>query len=94
MLAGKNSMQKKINKIYQKTLRLGYDDYKRTYGELLTSHNGIYIHQKHLKHLAIEVYKYLMSLILESTRQSYKTNPFSYNLNKESKDYKCLLFLF
>ena len=34
-----------------------YDDYNSTYEELLASHNDISIHQKHLKHLAIEVYK-------------------------------------
>ena len=34
-----------------------YHDYSSNYDELLASHNDISIHQKHLKHLAIEVYK-------------------------------------
>ena len=91
MLAGKNSMQK-INKIYRKTLHLVYDDYNSTYGELLASHNGISIHQKYLKHLAVEVCKSLMNLSLEFLGQSNKTNTFSYSLNKESKDFSACLF--
>ena len=53
MLASKNSMQKK--KVYQKTLRLVYNDYNSAYGELHTSHNGISIQEKYLKYLA-EIY--------------------------------------
>ena len=52
----------KLNKIYRRTLRVVYDDYKSTYEELLASHNYISIHQKHLKHLAVEVYKSLTNL--------------------------------
>ena len=45
----------KVNKIHRRTLRVVYDDYNSTYEELLASCNDISIHQKHLKHLAIEV---------------------------------------
>ena len=52
----------KVNKIHQTTLQVFCDDYNSTYEELLASHNDIPIHQKHLKHLAIEVYKSLANL--------------------------------
>ena len=39
-----------------------YDGFNSTYEELLASHNDISIHQKHLKHLAIEVHKFLANL--------------------------------
>ena len=52
----------KINKMHRRTLRVGYDDYNNTYEELLASHNDISIHQKHLKHLPTEVYKFLANL--------------------------------
>ena len=61
MLTSKNSMLK-INKIHRRTLRVVHDDYSSTYEELLASHNDISIHQKHLKHLAIEVYKSLANM--------------------------------
>ena len=64
MFTSKNSMLK-INKIHRRTLHLVYDNYNSTYEELLASHNDISIHQKHLKHLAIEVYKSLTNLTPE-----------------------------
>ena len=61
IFTSKNSVLK-VNKIHQTTLRAVYDDYNSTYEELLGSHNDISIHQKHLKHLAVEVYKSLTNL--------------------------------
>ena len=46
----------KINKIPRIALRVIYDDYNSTYEELLASQNDISINQKHVTHLAIEVY--------------------------------------
>ena len=45
----------KVNKIYRRTLSLLCDDYNSTYEELLVSHNDIFIYQKHIKHLTVEV---------------------------------------
>ena len=70
----------KINKIHWRTLRVVYDDYKRTYEELLASHNDISIHEKHLKHLAIEVYKSLANLNPEFMWLFFKNKPIPYNL--------------
>ena len=61
MFTSKNVMLT-INKIHRRTLRVVYDDYNSIYEELLASHNDISIHQKHLKHLAIEVYKSLANM--------------------------------
>ena len=49
----------KLNKIHRRTLRVVYDDFNSSFEEFLASHNDISIHQKHIKHLAIEVYKSL-----------------------------------
>ena len=62
----------KINKIYRTTLQLVCGDYN--------SNNSISVYQKHLKHVAIKVCKSLMSLSPEFKRESYKNNPFTYNL--------------
>ena len=75
----KNPMLK-INKIHLTTLRMVYDDYNSTYEELLASHNIIFIHQKHLKHLAIETYKSLANLNPEFTWPFIKNKSISYNL--------------
>ena len=79
MFTSKNSMLK-LNKIYRRTLRVVYDDYKSTYEELLASHNYISIHQKHLKHLAVEVYKSLTNLNPEFMWPFFKNKSIPYNL--------------
>ena len=57
-----------------------YNDYNRTYGELLVSHNDISIHQKHLKHLAINVCKSLTNLNSELTWPFFQNKSLPYNL--------------
>ena len=52
-----------------------YNDYNSTYEELFTSHDDISIHQKHLKRLVIEVYKFLMNLNPEFMWDFFKNNP-------------------
>ena len=70
----------KINKIHRKTLRVVYDDYNSAYEELLASHNDITIRQKHLKHLAIEIYKSLATLNPEFMWPFCKNRSIPYNL--------------
>ena len=79
MLTSKTSMLK-INKIHQGTLRVVYDDYSSTYEVPLASHNDISIHQKHLKRLAIEVYKSLANLNPEFMWRFLKNKSIPYNL--------------
>ena len=70
----------KVNKIHRRTLRVVYDDYNSTYEELLASHNDISIHQKHLKHLAIEVYKSLTKLNPEFMWPFFKNKSIHFSL--------------
>ena len=70
----------KVNKIHRRTLRVVYDDYNSTYEELLASHNDLSIHQKHLKHIAIEVYKSLTNLNPEFIWPFFKNKVILYNL--------------
>ena len=49
----------KILKIHYRTLQVVYREYHESYEELLQINNGISIHQKHLRILALEVYKAL-----------------------------------
>ena len=83
MFTRKNSMLK-INKIHWRTLRVVYDDYNSTYEELLASHNDISIHHKHLKHLAIEVYKSLGILNPEFMWPFLKNKSITYNLRNRN----------
>ena len=77
MFTSKNSTLKE-NIIYRRTWRVAYDDYNSTYEELVASHNDI--HQQHLKHLAIEVYKSLTNLNPEFMWPFFKNKSIPYNL--------------
>ena len=83
MFTCKNSMLK-VNKIHRRTLRVVYDDYNSTFEELLASHNAISIHQKDLKHLAIDVYKSLANLNSEFIWPFFKNKSIPYNLRNGS----------
>ena len=79
MFTRKNLMLK-VNKIHRRNLRVVYDDYASTYEELLASYNDISIYQKHLKHLAIEVYKSLANMNPEFMWPFFKNKSVPYNL--------------
>ena len=78
MFTRKNLMLE-VNKIHWRNLRVVYDDCNSTYEELLASRNDISIHQKHLRHLTIEVYKSLMNLSSEFMWPFFKNKSIPYN---------------
>ena len=61
MFANKCSIDK-ILKIHKRTLQIVYDVYDESYENLLNRSDDISIHQKHLRYLAVEVYKSLAKL--------------------------------
>ena len=61
MFAGK-TLSNKICKIHQRTLRVVYNEYNKSYGELLQLNNNVSIHQRHFQYVALEVFKSLMHL--------------------------------
>ena len=61
MFAGKTLINK-ICKIHHRTLRVVYNEYNKSYGELLQLNNNVSIHQRHLQYLALEIFKSLMHL--------------------------------
>ena len=81
MFAGKSSIAK-ICKIHFRTLQIVYNNYDKSYQDLLNFSNDISIHQKHLRLLAIEVYKSLMNINPEFMWEFFNKNPLQYNLRK------------
>ena len=61
MFANTRSIDK-ILKIHKRTLQIVYDVYNESYENLLNRSDDISIHQKHLRYLAIAVYKSLTML--------------------------------
>ena len=59
MLASKTAINK-ILKIHYRTLPVVYSEYHKSYEEFLQINKDISIHQKHLRILALKVYKSIM----------------------------------
>ena len=51
------AINRKINKLHERTLRIVYSDYTSTFEELLEKDNSFTIHQRNIQSLAIEMYK-------------------------------------
>ena len=81
MFAIKSSISK-ICKIHLRTLQIVYNNYDKSYQDLLNFSNDISIHQKHLRLLAIEVYKSLMNINPEFMWEFFNKYPLQYNLRK------------
>ena len=84
MFAGKTLINK-IWKIHHKTLQLVYDEYNKSYEEILQLNNNVSIHLRHLKSLALEVFKSFMHLNLEFMWSNFNENSILYQLRKGTK---------
>ena len=81
MFAGKSSIAK-ICKIHCRTLQIVYNNYDKSYHDLLKFSNDVSIHQRHLRFLTVEVYKSLMNINPEFMWEFFNKNPVQYNLKK------------
>ena len=84
MFVGKTLINK-ICKIHHRTLQVVYDDFNKSYDELLELNNDLSIHQRHLRYLAIEVFKSIMHLNPQFMWSYFEENSLPYNLTDGSK---------
>ena len=75
----------KILTIHCRTLQVVYSEYHKSYEELLQINKDISIYQKHLRILALAVYKSIMHFNPEFMWHCFNTNPIFYNLRKRSR---------
>ena len=79
MFAGKTSINK-ICKIHHRTLQVIHNDYQKSYDELLDINKDVNIHQKHLRILALEVFKSITYVNPEFMWSYFNENTIPYNL--------------
>ena len=84
MFAGKTAINK-ICKIHHRTLQVVYNDYSKTYDELLEISKTTSIHQRHLKCLAIEVFKSISHSNPEFMWKFFNEKQMPYNLRNGNK---------
>ena len=81
MLASKTAINK-ILKIRYRTLQVVCREYHKSYEQLLQINKDISIHKKHLRILALEVYKSIMQFNPEFMWHCFNTNPIPSNVRK------------
>ena len=65
-----------VNKIFK--IQVVYNEYNKSCEELLQLNNNVFIYQRHLQYLALEVFKSLMHLNPEFMWYYFNENPISY----------------
>ena len=75
----------KICKIHHRTLQVVYDGFDKSYDELLELNRDLSIHQRHLRYLAIEVFKSIIYLNPQLMWSYFQENTMPYNLRDGSK---------
>ena len=84
MFAGKTLLNR-ICKIHYRTLQVVYDGYNSSYDELLQLNNCPSVHQRHLRFLALEVFKSIMHLNPQFMWSYFEEKSMPYNLRHVSK---------
>ena len=69
----------KMCKIYFQTLQAIYNNYDKSYHDLLNFSNGFSVHQRHLRFIAIEVYKSIINMNPEFMWKFFSKNLVQYN---------------
>ncbi len=67
-------MNKKINRIHERALRLVYNDYKSSFDDLLKNDKSILIHHRNIHVVAIEMYKVINGLCPSFISDLFKLN--------------------
>ena len=78
------TLNNKINKLYERALRVVYDDRQSTFEELFNIDKSVTIHQRNLQVLATELYKVYLGLAPELMNDIFKKRNVTYNFRKKS----------
>ena len=79
------SINKKINNLHEKTLRLIYCDHSSDFQELLQRDNSVTIHQKNIQALAIMMYKVVNNIAPAIVSELFSFSNVNYNLRSGSQ---------
>ena len=78
-------LNKKINNVHEKALRIVYSGYKSTFQKLEDKDASFSVHHKNIQTLAIEIYKHIHGLLPAIMGEVFKINrTFPYNLRTQN----------
>ena len=75
------SINKKINNLHERALRLIYCDHSSNFQELLQRDNSVTIHQKNIQALAIMMYKVVKNIAPSTVSELFYFSNVNYNLS-------------
>ena len=82
------ALNKKINEIHERALRLVYQNKNLSFSELLELDNAVTIHQRNLQVLVIEIFKVKNNLSLEIIKQVFDLQKPYYTLRSETSQFR------
>ena len=78
------TLNKRINSIHKRSLRISYGDTVSTFEELLVKDNSVSIHQRNLQILATEIFKVFKNISPTILNDIFEPRVSSYNLRANS----------
>ena len=82
------ALNKKINEIHERALRLVYQNKNLSFSELLELDNAVTIHQRNLQVLVTEIFKVKNNLSPEIMKQVFDFQEPYYNLRSETSQFR------
>ena len=83
------TINNRINKIHERSLRIVYRDEISSYEQLLVKSESVTIHHKNIQVLATEIYKAINNLSSSLMSELFDKTESRYNLRKEKKIATC-----
>ena len=78
------TVNKKINHLHERALRIVYKDYTSSFEDLLKRDNSVTIHHRNIQSLAIELFKVKQNLSKSMLCNILQTRSISYNLRLQT----------
>ena len=77
-------INRKINHIHERSLRIVYRDYNSSFKDLLQKDNSVCIHHRNIQSLAVELFKVKVNLSNRIMNDIFPTRVLNYNLRSQT----------
>ena len=77
-------INRKINHIHERSLRIAYRDYNSSFKDLLKKDNSVCIHHRNIQSLAVELFRVKENLSNTIMSHTFATRVLNYNLRSQT----------